>query len=274
MTRPRRAYADGRYGQVHYQMLGDGIPLILLHQAPMTSGQFDWVYEPLARRGVQAIGVDMPGFGMSDMTPMVPRAEDLAACVPPVLDALGLARSAILGHHTGALVATEVAIQFPERISALIMNGPMPLTDAERDAFLATSHKREKDNVPVSGGAHFNVIFKAREHLAAGTIPLTRISEYAVQALMGQAPYWYGHYAAFQYRHDLSLPRIACRALILTNTGDVIYDHAKRAQAIRPDIPLVALQGGGVDIVDQQPEQWADTVVAFLKGDDLPMTGR
>lgn len=265
MSRPRRAYADGPYGQVHYQTLGDGVPLVLVHQAMMASGQFDWVYEPLARRGVRAIGIDMPGFGMSDMTPMVPRVEDLAACVPPVLDALGLAKAAVLGHHTGAMVATEAAVQFPNRITALIMNGPMPVTDKERQDFLNNGFLREKANVPISGGGHFNVVFGGRERLAAGTVPLYRISDYVVQAFGGQAPYWYGHHAAYQYHHDASLRRITCRALILTNTGDIIYEHAKRAKAIRPDIPMVALQGGGVDIVDQQPEQWADAVVAFLK---------
>nr|WP_243843478.1 alpha/beta hydrolase [Sphingomonas vulcanisoli] len=245
--------------------MGEGLPLILLHQAMMASGQFDWVYAPLAKRGIRAIGIDMPGFGMSDMTPMVPRVEDLACCVPPVLDALGLTSAAILGHHTGAMIATEAAIQFPHRISALIMNGPMPVTEAERQDFLNNGYPREKANVAVSGGKHFNVVFAGRERLAAGTVPLDRISNYVVQAFVGQAPYWYGHHAAFQYHHELSLPKIPCCAMILTNTGDIIYENAKRAKAIRPDIPLVALDGGGVDIVDQQPEQWADAVAHFLK---------
>lgn len=39
----RRGYADGPFGQVHFQSFGEGIPLLLLHQAPMTSSQFDYV---------------------------------------------------------------------------------------------------------------------------------------------------------------------------------------------------------------------------------------
>src|SRR5690606_19472024 len=75
---PRRAYADGPFGQIHFQMLGQGAPLLLLHQAPMTSSQFDSVYEFLAAQGVQAIGIDMPGFGMSDPTPFTPTISDYA----------------------------------------------------------------------------------------------------------------------------------------------------------------------------------------------------
>ncbi|HWU02771.1 MAG TPA: alpha/beta hydrolase [Novosphingobium sp.] len=262
---PRRGYADGPFGQVHYQVLGEGAPLVLLHQAPMTSGQFDWVYEPLARRGICAIGIDMPGFGGSDPAPGVPRVEDYGQCVVPVLDALGIAQAAVLGHHTGSMAATEAALQNPGRISAVILNGPMPLSAQERESFMANGHKRERDLVAVSGGAHFNEIFAARERLAAGSLPMERIGQFVVQALSGRGEYWHGHHAAYQYRHEDSLPLIRQRALILTNTGDMIYGHAKRAHEIRPDLPFVALEGGGVDIVDQHSEAWAEVVAEFVK---------
>jgi pimeloyl-ACP methyl ester carboxylesterase len=133
---PRRGYADGPYGQVHYQDTGEGRPLVLLHQAPMSARQYDSVYEKLAARGIRAIGVDMPGFGMSDATDFTPRIEDYATAIPAVLDHLGIDRADILGHHTGALVATEVALQFPDRIINLVMNGPVPLKDDERARFM------------------------------------------------------------------------------------------------------------------------------------------
>jgi hypothetical protein len=34
---------------------------------------------------------------------------------------------------------------------------------------------------------------------------------------------------------------------------------------MRPDFAYTALEGGGIDIVDQMPEEWADAVAAFLK---------
>jgi pimeloyl-ACP methyl ester carboxylesterase len=261
---PRRAYAEGPFGQIHYQTMGEGPAVVLLHQAPMTSFQYDNVYEPLARRGFKAIGIDMPGFGMSDPTDFVPSVEDFALCVVPVLDALGIEKAAVLGHHTGALVANEVAVRFPERISALIMNGPMPVTEEERQNFMDNGYVREVNMVAESGGDYLTRVFAARERLAAGTLPLDRIGNFVIQAFMGRGKYFYGHHAAFQYRQDEALPKIAVPAMILTNTGDMIYDHALRAHAIRPDITLVELDGGGVDIVDQQPEEWADAVAAFL----------
>jgi len=261
---PRRGYADGPFGQVHFQHFGAGQPLVLLHQAPMTSGQFDNVYGLLADRGCRAIGIDMPGFGMSDPTPFVPRVEDYAQVVPAVLDALGIGEAAILGHHTGALAATEAAIQFPERISRLIVNGPLPVTEEERADFLEKGLKWEQGWTARPGGAHLAELFSIREGFADGTVPLDRISEYVIQALSGRGQFWYGHHAAYMYRHDESLPKVRQPGMILINTGDMIYSHALRAQAIRPDFAFLALEGGGVDIVDQQPEAWADAVAGFI----------
>lgn len=263
----RRGYAEGPYGQVHFRHAGEGgAPVVLLHQAPMTAAQFDNVYEPLAARGFHAIGIDMPGFGMSDPVDGVPRVEDWAACVPPVLDVLGHASAAVLGHHTGSMVATEAAIQFPDRVSAVILNGPMPLTLEERDNFLANGWLREQDITARTDGTQFADVHAARTRLAAGTVPASRVCEFVVQAFEGQGAYWHGHHAAFQYRHDEGIAKLACPTLILTNTGDMIYDHALKAHALRPDFALAALEGGGVDIVDQQPEAWADAVAGFLAG--------
>jgi pimeloyl-ACP methyl ester carboxylesterase len=64
--RARKGYADGPFGQVHCQWLGDGVPLLLLHQSPSSSEMFAAVYPLLAASGIRAIGIDSPGFGQSD----------------------------------------------------------------------------------------------------------------------------------------------------------------------------------------------------------------
>ena len=44
----------------------------------------------------------------------------------------------------------------------------------------------------------------------------------------------------------------------------MIYDLAQRARVVRPDFAYAELEGGGVDIMDQQPEAWSETVARFL----------
>jgi len=263
---PRRGYAEGPYGQVHFRDTGEGRPLVLCHQAPQTSKQFTNVYEPLHRRGIRAIGVDAPGFGESDPTPFVPTVEDWAAVVPAVLDHLGLERVDVLGHHTGGMVATEVALQFPERVDKLIINGPLPMGIEERTRFLEGNEAREILFEYESDGSHLQAAFQNRNRMyGEGADPKT-ITRYTIERFEGYAPFWTGHHAAFIYDHGAAIERIKHPTLILTNTGDQIYENAKLTQKMRPDFAYTELNGGGIDIVDQMPEQWADAVVAFLKG--------
>ena len=58
--------------------------------------------------------------------------------------------------------------------------------------------------------------------------------------------------------------RVAHPTLILTNTGDQIYEHAQRARALRPDFAYRALEGGGIDVIDQLADAWTAAVAAFL----------
>jgi len=262
---PRRGYAEGPYGQVHFRDTGVGRPLLLCHQAPQTSKQFTNIYEPLHRRGIRAIGMDSPGFGESDPTPFVPTVEDWAAAAPAVLDHLGLDKVDVLGHHTGGMVATEVALQFPERVGKLIINGPLPMSLEERTNFLEGNEQREILFEYKSDGSHLQESFAGRHRMyGEGADPKT-ITRYTVEKFQGYAPFWTGHHAAFIYDHGAAIEKITHPTMILTNTGDQIYENAKLTKKMRPDFVYTELQGGGIDVVDQMPEQWADAVVAFLR---------
>ena len=132
----KRGYAEGPYGLVHFNdtQTGTGVPMVLLHQAPMSHRQFNSVYGLLSQRGIRAIGIDTPGFGMSDPTPFVPQVADWASSVIAVLDHLKIPRADMVGHHTGSLIATEVSLQFPKRVRKVVLNGPFPVTETEREA--------------------------------------------------------------------------------------------------------------------------------------------
>jgi len=266
--RPKRGYADGPEGQVHFHDLGDGPPVVLLHQAPMCARQFDAVMPLLAEAGFRAIAIDLPGFGGSDAPNAPPTIAEYAAIVPCVLDHLGLARADLVGHHTGALVATEAALAFPGRVRRLILNGPVPMTPEERAAGLDDVARREKSYRVKADGSHLQEVFKLRLDYVVGSVPPERVNDYVLWMISGDGPFWYGHNAAFSYDHAERLALIRHPTLILTNTGDVIYDLAHRTQALRPDFTLVALEGGGIDVQDQLPHAWAAAVADFLKSGD------
>lgn len=266
MRNMRRGYADGPFGQIHYQDGQFGRPLVLVHQAPMSSRQFDRVFDLMCARGIRPIAIDCPGFGMSDVTDFVPRVEDWARIVPAVLDHLGIARAVMLGHHTGALVVTEVEQQFPERVAKLILGSALVLTP-EEIAFFTKMVEEEKHFVPKADGSHFVEAFKIRYDMYGSNPPPdpALITRYTVERFMGYGPFWYGHHAAFAYDHAAAILRIRRPTLILTNTGDQIYENSKVAHRMRPDFDFVAIPGGGIDIMDQEPEAWVAAIDAYMQ---------
>lgn len=267
MKRPRRGYADGPFGQVHYQDTGgDGMPLMLCHQAPITSRQYDNVYGLLEEAGFRAVGVDTPGFGMSDVTDFVPHVEDYAKVVPAVMDHLGIKQADMLGHHTGAMIVSEVAIQFPDRVRKLVLNGPGPFSAEERQAWMDDIvEAKEKTFEHRPDGSHLKALYATRMAWLDPEKDTELVTRLVVEQLQGFGPFWYGHHAAFLYDHEKSIKAINHPTLILTNSGDIIKPQAELTKELRPDWDYVELEGGKIDPTDQIPDLWVEAVAAFLK---------
>lgn len=260
---PRRGYVDGPFGQIHYRIAGDGVPLILAHQSPSSSDMFRAAYGFLAAQGVMAIGVDTPGFGESDVPPQRPGIVDYSKAYAPVMDRFNLKAAALLGHHTGAANVTAFAFRHPERVAKLILNGPPLFTAAER----AERNARPAGPVPLEkDGSHLSKRFQGRIAATPGWTNLDALHANFMQQLWAGDTFWYGHKAAYEYDMESEFKALTVPTMILTNTTDDLYQITQRARALRPDMAYAELIGGTHDIVDEQPEAWAAAVARYVKG--------
>ena len=75
----------------------------------------------------------------------------------------------------------------------------------------------------------------------------------------------HGFKAAFSQDLETVLLSIQVPTMILTNTGDDIYFAAQRASLLRPDFKFTELEKGTHDIVDEQTDNWVESVVEFLQ---------
>ncbi|GFE80416.1 hypothetical protein GCM10011487_24160 [Steroidobacter agaridevorans] len=108
--------------RVHYRRAGSGPSLIMVHQSPRSSAE----YEPLMRKWGQhftCIAPDSPGFGQSDPLPGSPDIGAFAQHYLDLLDALGLERTAAYGFHSGGIILVSAAKRSPERFTALAIGG-------------------------------------------------------------------------------------------------------------------------------------------------------
>lgn len=128
------ADADGKFVNVngvdiHYKSFGQGEPVYLLMHG-FAASVFSWreVMGPLASRG-RVIAYDRPAFGLSerplewgDWNPYGSAEQvDIALAL---MDALGVEKAVVVGNSAGGAVAAGLALQAPERVSALVLVSP------------------------------------------------------------------------------------------------------------------------------------------------------
>jgi 3-oxoadipate enol-lactonase len=79
----------------------------------------------LAQAGFRAIAVDLPGYGESPtIDPYDLR--HMARAVVALIDHLGPAPVALVGHSMGGMVAQELMASAPQRVRALVLSGTSP----------------------------------------------------------------------------------------------------------------------------------------------------
>ena len=264
MQRIPRGYFPAPTGQVHYRRAAapGGVPLLLLHQSPLSSVQFEAVLPLLQSRGFDAVALDMPGFGLSDDAPDAATLDDYASILPAALQAFDWADAHVVGHHTGSVVGAVFAVASPRSVRRLVLNGFPLLTQAERDHF-ATFYFGPKD--PLPDGSHLLVGWENRLRSTPGWTDLALMHRYTVEGLYRGDTNWRAFPLVIGADLGGLLQALTVPTLMLTNTGEDLYDATRRSRDLRPDFFAYAeLQGGTHDIIDEQPGPWVDAVTAYL----------
>jgi pimeloyl-ACP methyl ester carboxylesterase len=124
----RRAYSDGRNGQLHLTTAypsGGGFDertaVVCLHPEGATGTWFKSLLPELGReRSVYA--PDLPAHGYSDPAPgTVLGLADHVAAIGDFLDSMRLRAVDLVGHQLGALIAAELAVQRPQQVSRVVL---------------------------------------------------------------------------------------------------------------------------------------------------------
>ena len=269
VMRGRRAYADTPMGQVHYAILGDGAPMLLLHQTPWFSVQYATAQPLLAAGGLKTIAVDTPGYGRSDRPDHAPTIAEYADNLIALLDELKLDRATVVGHHTGACIAAAFAARHPARCSAAALHGPPLYTPEERADRIANQLHPNTD--VASDGSHLTARWtRVQSRFAPNAPPASLNWSVLAFALAGRLE-WYGHAAAFHFDMADALQEITAPTLIMSNTADTVHQAAARALALRPDFAYHEFAGGSPHMIYDDPEPWAAAILRFLKSHGLAL---
>ena len=97
---------------------------MLVHGIGVSSRYFERLVPALAPRG-RVISVDLPGFGVAPRPSRPLSIEDFALALAASLDRMGVRDCVIVGHSMGTQVATRLALDRPDLVTAMALLGPV-----------------------------------------------------------------------------------------------------------------------------------------------------
>jgi non-heme chloroperoxidase len=122
--------------QMHYAEQGDreGEAIVFLHAYVDSWFSYSRVL-PLLSPSYHAFAPDQRGHGNSDKPQCCYTADDYAADVDAFMDAVGIEKASLVGDSSGGLIAQRVALDFPHRVSRLVLIGS-PTTLVSNEAVM------------------------------------------------------------------------------------------------------------------------------------------
>ena len=161
-------FIDLDRGRFSYREGGspDGTPVVMIHGWPESS----YCWQPLTSRlkpGFRVIAPDLRGLGDStragERTDF--RKQALAEDVMAMLDALGIDDFQLIGHDWGGVVAQEVAIALPDRVTRMVIMNITLINNARGNAEAIAEIRR-------NGARHqWYQHFQQKPNLAEAMIP-------------------------------------------------------------------------------------------------------
>ncbi|PKO85868.1 MAG: alpha/beta hydrolase [Betaproteobacteria bacterium HGW-Betaproteobacteria-12] len=218
-----------------------------------------------AHHGFAVLAPDLPGHGRS-AGEALPSIEALADWIVALLDMLGIARAAVVGHSMGSLVALELAVRHGGRIDRAALLGtalPMPVSPVLLDA--------SRDNEAKAAAMINAFSYSAAGQIGGNAVPGLWLLGMNRRLMERQKPGVFhidmNACNAYQRTPD-SLAAITAPVLIVAGSQDRMTSP-KAAKALLDYMPgarLASIEGSGHALMAERPDAVLDALRGFLVG--------
>ncbi len=265
----KRAFVDGTYGQVHVRIArptGEATqtPLVLFHASPFSSDYFlPFIAEMATDRVV--VAMDTPGYGDSDRPPAPPSIAEYAASAAKALKALGFDGEDdgvvdVLGYHTGALIAAELALREPALVRRLALLGiPYLVGDERREAYA----QYVKPETLAEDGSHLSDKWEFATYAMSVGVSLERAQEHFNDMMQCHPRCWWSYHGVFSYESEDRLAQVRQPVLLISYDGS-LSEETKAARGVIKNAEHVHIDGVTRGAFDVAAEEIAQATRAFL----------
>ena len=245
-----------------YRIDGNGKALLLLHQACLSSDEYSLVI-PILAKNYQVLAMDFPAHGNSDVPDREFTVEDYAKNAVDFLNGLGIKKASIVGHHSGASVAVDIAVTYPDLVDKLILSGCPVYKAGVREARLRGEDPKYKGMKITEDGSYLIKVWETEKAKSQQNLPIWHrmtVSHLTVSARDQDL-----HHAIFRYDIEQRLPIIKSPTLIISGDKDVFYDMLGYTQSLIPQSKTRVIDGGYLRPALDQPDEFAEAILEFLR---------
>jgi pimeloyl-ACP methyl ester carboxylesterase len=268
----KKAYADLPIGQqIHYRYAlpttpSDKPPIVYLHKSASSSASFEKLLLHYAEQGHAGYAPDMPGFGQS----FDPTEDDVeriheqgtawfTGIFMTVFEQLGLCNRSsnqragnggkfhIIGHHSGASLANQLAATYPNIVESNCLVGATVIGYEERQKMKELFLK--PFNQPVEDGSH---LMKTWDYLGHMGLPEGCDIDLKQREVIDHIRAWRGRnliYGAVWEQDSEGLFRqVQCPVLVLCARDDVLWHHVNNVQKVKPEASVAEVKGANFSL--------------------------
>jgi pimeloyl-ACP methyl ester carboxylesterase len=227
----------------------------------------------VAAEGRRAIGIDLPGFGFSEMPADQISISGYGRTVNALCEQLGIGEAVFVGNSMGGFISAEVAIQFPARVARLVLvsaagvttsdlrSGPI-LAGARAVAAVATRTAAMSERVVARPRIRHAVYHTFIRHPTRIRTELL----YEITRGSGRPGFVDALRAIMDYDFRDRLPEIGCPTLIVWGTDDMLVPEsdADEYERLIPESRKVIFENTGHMAMIERPQTFNDCMVEFL----------
>jgi pimeloyl-ACP methyl ester carboxylesterase len=252
----KKAYIDTASGQIHYRfalpsqdVLKKSTPLLFLHKSASSSASYTFLMTIYSSRGYACFAPDMPGFGNSfdpspsDITEISTQGTKwFVEIFMQAFHSLNLfaPKVHIIGHHSGAVLATEIAATYPDLVSSICLVGPAVMTATERAVMKGKYFS--PFNEPVKDGSH---LLKTWEYL--GNMGVGDELGLWQREVLDHVRAWKGRNLIYGAVWELDAERVyagvRCPVMLMCARDDVLWTYFQYVKGLKSGVKAVEIGG-------------------------------
>lgn len=259
------AQLDGT--EIHYDDLGNGIPVMLVHGHPFDRTMWRPQVEVLVGLGYRVVSADLRGYGASAVEAGVTTLATFADDAVNLLDALGIDEAVFVGLSMGGQIVMDVAERYPARVTALVLADTFPDSETAEGRVV---RMETADQLIRDGMEHYTAVMLPKMVCAATLGQLPEVVDHVRTMMLGAPPV--GVAAALRGRalrreYISTLLAVRVPTLIVVGADDEFTPvaDAERMHNLVPDSQLVVLDRAGHLPNLERPDEFNDALLWFLR---------